>query len=239
MLNCLIPWDIPRLTTQLNEHIKTKCKVEIINILRIQNISKYLKKDTTHMLLKLLALSHLDYANLLLTGLPASTIRMRQNVQNLAAKVTLGKQKSNSSTECLKTLHWLPIKYKIDYKICTLVFKCFHAMAPTYLTKLIKIKQQARQELRSADINNILDVPKMKRKTFALRAFSVYGLRIWNALPDSLRTSSNYDKFRTSKHISSYKHTLKLIVVKCPQMATFHGVLYQVCIIIIIGGFCL
>ena len=148
------------------------------------------------MLIKSLALLHLDYANSLLTGLPARRIKIMQNIQNLAAKVTLGKQKSDSSTECLKTLHWLPVKYRMDYKICTLVFKCLHAMVPTYLTKVIKIKQQARQGLRSANMNNILDVPKMKRKTFASRAFSAYGPRTWNALPDSLRRTSNYDKFR-------------------------------------------
>ena len=119
------------------------------------------------MLIKSLALSHLDYVNSPLTGLLARAIKIMQNIQNLAAKIILGKQTSDSCTECLKTMHWLPIKYRFDYKICTLVFKCLHAMAPTYLTKLIKIKQQIRQGLRSANINNILDVPKMKRKTFA------------------------------------------------------------------------
>ena len=149
------------------EHIKTKCKPAVLNIIRIQNIRKYLDKDTTHMLIKSLALPHLDYANSLLMGLPAKTIKIMQNIQNLAAKVILGKQISDSSKECLKALHWLPIKYRINYKVCTLVFKCLHAMKPTYLIKLIKIKQQRRQGLRSENINNILEVPKMKRKTFA------------------------------------------------------------------------
>ena len=97
------------------------------------------------------------------------------------------KTKSDNSTECLKTLHWVPIKYRIDYKICTLVFKCFHAMAPTYLTNQIKIKQQGRQGLRSANMKNILYVPKTNRKTFATRAFNVYGPRTWNTLPDLLK----------------------------------------------------
>ena len=177
------------------EHIKTKCKSAVLNIIRIWNIRKYLNKDTTHMLIKSLALSHLDYANSLLMGLPVKTIKIIQNVQNLAAKVILGKQKSDSSKESLKALHWLPIKYKINYKVCTLVFKCLHAMAPTYLIKLIRIKQQRRQGLRSENINNILEVPKMKRKTFTSQAFSVYGPRTWNALPDSLQTTNNYDRF--------------------------------------------
>ena len=119
------------------------------------------------MLIKSLALSHLDYANSLLMGLPAKTIKIMQNIQNLSAKVILGKQKSDRSKECLKTLHWVPIKHRINYKVCTLVFKCLHAMAPPYLIKLIKIKQQRRQGLRSGNINSILEVPETKRKTFA------------------------------------------------------------------------
>ena len=45
------------------EHIKTKYKSAVLNIIRIWNIRKYLDKDTTHMLIKSLALLHLDYAN--------------------------------------------------------------------------------------------------------------------------------------------------------------------------------
>ena len=114
-----------------------------------KNIRKYLDKDTTHMLIKSLALSHLDYTNSLLMGLQVKTIKIMQNIQNLAAKVILGKQKSDSFKECFKTLPWLPIKYRINCKVCTLVFKCLHAMAPTYLINLIKIKQQrTRIEIR-------------------------------------------------------------------------------------------
>ena len=101
------------LDSQINfrEYINTKCKAAILNILRIHNIRRYLDKDTTHLLIKSLALSHLDYANSLLTGLPAKTIKV---MQNLAVKVILGKCKSDSSTEFLKTLHWLPIMYRIN-----------------------------------------------------------------------------------------------------------------------------
>ena len=130
------------------EHIKTKCKSAVLNIIRVWNIRKYLVKDTTHILIKSLALSHLDYANSLIMGLPVKTIKIMQNVQNLAAKVILGKQKSDSSKECLKALQWLPIKYRINYKVCTLVFKCLHAMAPTYLIKLIKNKTTKKMRIK-------------------------------------------------------------------------------------------
>ena len=60
------------------EHIKTKCKSAVLNVIRIWNIRKYLDKDTTHMLIKSLALSHLDYKNSLLMGLPGKTIKIMQ-----------------------------------------------------------------------------------------------------------------------------------------------------------------
>ena len=149
----------------------------MLNILRIHNIRRYLDKDTTHLLIKSLALSHLDYANSLLTGLPENW-----------------KNKSESSTECPRTLHWLPIKSRIYYKVSTLMFKYLHHMAPAYLSKLITIKQQRRQGLRSGIMENILEVPRTKRKMFASWAFSVYGPITWNTVPDSLLGINNYKR---------------------------------------------
>ena len=123
--------------------------------------------------------------------------------------------------ECLKTLHWLPIKYRINYKVCTLVFKCLHAMAPPYLIKLIKIKQQRRQGLRSGNINNILEVPKTKRKTFASQAFSVYvymdhkhGMHYQTPCEQQMTMIGSA---KTTRHTFPCKHTNKLLIVKCPH----------------------
>ena len=44
-----------------------------------------------------------------------------QAVQNMAAKITLGRGKYDSATSCLVQLHWLPIKFRIDYKIISIV----------------------------------------------------------------------------------------------------------------------
>jgi hypothetical protein len=80
-----------------------------------------------------LVMSHLDYENTILSGLPNTTIKRLQKVQNMASKVVLGREASSSATFDLKILHWLPIQARIDYKIFLLVFKCIIKQARTGL----------------------------------------------------------------------------------------------------------
>ena len=113
-----------------------------------------------------LVLSHLDYCNGLFTNLPEASLKKLQRVQNIAAKITLQKRRRDSSTSCLKVLHWLPIRLSVDFKILSLVFKCLHNLAPEYLKNLINAKCQLRLGLRSNDLVYDLEVPFVKHKTF-------------------------------------------------------------------------
>ena len=117
-------------TLTFKQHIKTKCKGTMLNLLKIINIRKYLDRETATQLTVLLCLTNLDYVNCLLIRLPDCSIKLMQQVQNMAAKMVLNCKKHDSSTEALKTLHWLPIKQQIEYKIINLTQQCIHGQAP-------------------------------------------------------------------------------------------------------------
>ena len=75
-------------------------------------------------------LSRLDYCNSLLAGL--------QHIQNSAARLVLRKPRRESATPFLKTLHWLPVKARIEYKVPTLCYQCLNSVAmPSYLCELL------------------------------------------------------------------------------------------------------
>ena len=93
----------------------------------------------------------------------------------------------------LKDLHWLPVKYRIMFKI--ILFKILHGLAPTYLQDLIKVKPPCRYQLRSDD-KFFLAVPKTKCKTFGDRAFYEAGPDLWNHLPLNLRNTNDLQKFK-------------------------------------------
>ena len=116
----------------------------------------------------------------------------------MAAKTILNKTKRESATECLKELHWLPIRLRIEYKIACLVFKCHIGTAPTYLLECLHRVSIRRPGLRSENSNDLdFIVPSTRRKTFAERSFSVQGPKIWNNFPHFLKTCSNLDHFKT------------------------------------------
>ncbi len=80
--------------------------------------------------------SRLDYCNSLYYGLPANQLNTLQRVQNAAARLICNVSRFDHITPTLKDLHWLPVKFRIDFKILLIVFKALHGLAPDYSLSL-------------------------------------------------------------------------------------------------------
>ena len=185
-------------TLIFKQHIKTKCKSTMLNLLKIINIRKYLDRDTATQLTVSLCLANLDYANSLLIGLPDSSIKLMQKVPNMAAKVVLHLKKHDSSTQDLRELHWLPIRQLIEYKIINLTQQCIHGQAPNYLKKLLEIHTPHRTELRSSSTAHKWDlrIQFIRKRTFTDRSFAVTAPKLWNQLPSQLKEIISTDTFK-------------------------------------------
>ena len=105
-IRCLGAWLDSELT--LKTHIKRKCAVAMIYLQRIKTIRKNLMVESSTKLVVSLCLSHLDYSNAILAGLPDKTIKQMQSIQNYGAKLVLGKTRYDSSKQALAELHCLP-----------------------------------------------------------------------------------------------------------------------------------
>jgi len=81
--------------------------------------------------------SRLDYCNALLAGCPAYSINKLQLVQNAPARVLTSSRKYDHVTPILSSLHWLPIKFHINYKVLLLTYKALNDLAYVYLMDLL------------------------------------------------------------------------------------------------------
>lgn len=180
----------------LKGHIRSKCAGAMASYNKIKKIRQYLSPDACTTLVLGLVMSHLDYANSILAGVPDTTLRPFQRLQNMCAKLVLNRSKFESSTEALKQLHWLPIRARIEFKILTVMFQVVHGNAPAYLKDLVQLRSIPRQ-LRSNHTEPIeFAVPRNRKKTFGDRSIQVTGPRAWNQLPNELRTTNQYETFK-------------------------------------------
>ena len=94
----------------------------------------------------------------------------------------------------LKSLHWLPIKYRIRYKALLIVFKSFQNSAPSYISDLLPTYTPLRS-LRSTDTNLLIRQMKKTRKSYGYD-FSYFAQKHWNKLPLKIRLSETQDSFK-------------------------------------------
>jgi len=86
-----------------------------------------------------------------------------------AAHLVAYRQPKCPSSSLLFNLHWVPIKYRINFKIATLTYKTLVSGQPGYLRNLLSTYRPTRS-LRSQD-NHLLTKPSVYT-SIGRRAFS-------------------------------------------------------------------
>ncbi len=138
--------------------------------------------------------SRLDYCNSLYYGANLSSIGRLQMVQNTAARLLTGSRKFDHISPILTSLHWLPVKQRIEFKMLVFVFKALHGLAPANLSDLLRCHNLSRA-LRSGNLG-VLAVRRSRFKHCGDRAFAIAGPKLWNSLPGSIRMVSSLSSFK-------------------------------------------
>ena len=154
--------------------------------------------------------SRLDYANSVLFGCPQKHAARLQRVQQALARVVMQQISvspltSTASTELLEQLHWLPIEWRIRFKLACLVHKILNTGHPPYLNELIQYHKPSRSTRSSA--SHLLSVPR-HNLSFGARAFRVAAPKIWNSIPLHIRQSQTYSSFR--RHLKTLFRPISL-----------------------------
>ena len=163
------------------------CKIAFFHLRNIAKIRNCLHQNEAEILVHAFISSKLDFCNALLYGLPQSVLDKLEYVQNCATRLVSRTRSSEHITPVLRELHWLPIKQRITYKILLLTYKAMNGMAPKYIVDLLQ-RYTPTGQLRSSS-NNLL-------KSYGDRSFHVAAPRLWNALPNSIKSIQSLNGFR-------------------------------------------
>ena len=179
-------------------HINMMCKTFSFHLYNIRRIRKYLSKDSTQTLVHAFITARIDYCNGLLYGLPAAHLNKLQRIQNSAARLVCYLSRFCHITPTLFSLQWLPVCFRIEFKLLILAFKAIHGLAPQYITDLINVKQQfGRMMLRSQSELQLLPPRIITKKTLGDRSFMASAPKLWNGLPSNIRAVNDLNCFKT------------------------------------------
>ena len=184
----------------MKEHIEDITRRCYINLRNISRIGSKLHQKLKIQLVHSLILSHLDYCNSVIYGITDALLMQLQKVQNAAARFIFGlygKKAWKHITPYLKKLHFLPVRYRLMYKVALLTFKCINNIAPIYLRNLIFMKSSDRG-LRIDKDYFLLEKQPTPTYIRSERAFRFSSPTIWNSLPLSLRCMTNLQTFKVS-----------------------------------------
>ena len=164
------------------------------NLWRIS--SKLTNMQLKIQIIKSCLLCHIDYCNSLYICLPKKQIKKLQKLMNASIRFIFNLRISDheSITPYMKQCHFLPVNARIEFKVCTLVYKCLNGLAPSYLSCLIEPKHS----LESLRIHNdplLLHRPKLDTRNYKNRRFSIIAPQLWNSLPLQTRNSDTLTIF--------------------------------------------
>ena len=94
----------------------------------------------------------------------------------------------------LESLHWLPLDYRINFKVLCLAYMSFHVLARSYLADLIK-PYTPKRALHSAD-QNLFTVPKIRKNEYDACTFEFAAPNLFDSLPEHGLLSPSYDTFK-------------------------------------------
>ena len=182
-------------TMSMEKHVNSVTKSAYHMLYKISRIRRYLSEDVTKTLVNSLVTSRLDYCNSLLYGLPSILLNKLQKVQNTAARIIKRIPRQNHITPILKELHWLPVKYRIEYKSLLITYKALNGQAPSYISGMIEECKPSRS-LRSQSSLQLKHPSGLAKRSYGQRSYHRAAPLLWNALPKDTRNAKSLSLFK-------------------------------------------
>ena len=178
--------------------ISKKCQIRAYHLRNIRHIKICLPYKYRIMLVCNLILSQIDYCNVLLANASNKDLKPSQKILNDAVRFIFHLKWNDHVTPYFIHLHFLPVQYRIAFKLCLIAYKLLHGRAPTCLTDMF----QSFSPITSFNLRVGCGHDKLMLETkfFCRNQPRICILQkictTWNKLPYKIRMEENFDTFK-------------------------------------------
>ena len=174
-----------------SKHVQNVCKSCFIQLRDFRNIRQFLTHDAAVSVSNAFVGSRLDYCNSLFRSLSKFNLHRLQSIQTSAARIQ----------------NWLPVQFRSEFKLATLVYKFIHTGFPKYFAPYLSTYHNTYNIRCSQSVANFLNVPKFQPKIYKSTkqfgfSFTFDAPTVWNLLPEDIHASPTIASFR--KKLKTY-----------------------------------
>ena len=181
-----------------NAHVSNIARTCYFELRRLAYIRRFLTGTATATLVSAFILSRIGYWNSLLFGSTHDVTSNLQPIHYNAGRVILRLPKSSCITIHLKSLHWLPVKVRITYKIACLCYHCHSSTVPSYFSDMLQKKPSHTCNTRSSSCAMpLLNRPPLNKATFGDRSFSFASSSVRNFIQNDVRCAPSLSSFKS------------------------------------------
>ena len=176
----------------------------------LRRVRRHLTKSVAITLCNALVGSKIDYCNSLYYGITNKQMQRLQGIQNTLCRIVTRTHRFSSVTGPLMSLHWLPVKYRVQFKVCLMTYKVYKNKYPAYLEDCVQPYRSIYNTRHSEPTRHMLTIPHYdykRHKSFKHLSNSYFysAPRLWNSLPETCRCASSLSSFRA--HLKTYLWT--------------------------------
>ncbi|KAF7661529.1 hypothetical protein LDENG_00259900 [Lucifuga dentata] len=102
-----------------------------------------------------------------------------------------------------KTLHWLPVKFRIDFKALLIVYKSLNGLGQKYIADMF-VDCMPGRSLRSAGTGQ-LSLTRTHTHTHTHTSHNIITPKLWNDLPEDLRLAKSVSAFKSQFKTHFYR----------------------------------
>ena len=122
------------------KHLSLVCRSCYYQIRDLRRLRRCLTSEVSKTIATALVSSKLDHCNGLHYNVTNRELNRLQGVQNCLARVVTRSPRFTRTTPLLKSLHWLPVCFRIQFKNCLVTYKPYTTISQYILRKCLNLR---------------------------------------------------------------------------------------------------
>ena len=196
----------------IDEHLSWSNHIDYIankistGIAGLKQIRPFVLTEVLINIFKSLVLPDFDYCDVVWAGLNKGLSDRIDKLYNRAARIITQSDWETRSVDILKMLQWDTLGVRRHQHSAIVMHKIIHNKAPEYLTEVFNpMCDSIVYNLRDSNYNLTLQKPKTESLK---KSFSYRGAKLWNSLPNSIKSKQSLEPFSKSLRSLSLQNSI-------------------------------